>query len=187
MFLPSNSLTAPHLCVWYEVVWKSLQPLMFKGKWNLSVTQRGQGSIPLLTVIMFSLTRYMIMQAASLKKRQHEQWMNENSNEKSVHHWCKGPGTVWGNRLEANCSLYFSLSGLFWISQLISARRHPASPLCPLLLRLAPGIPWGGALCLLICFHHTLPLCSPHGLCLLSLLRERKEKSSNTLKELLME
>lgn len=122
-----------------------------------------------------------------IKKRQHEQWMNENSNEKSVHDWCKGPGTVWGNRLEANCSLYFSLSGLFWLSQLISARRHPASPLCLLLLRLAPGIPWGGALCLLICFHHTLPICSPHGLCLLSLLRERKEKSSNTLKELLIE
>lgn len=86
----------------------------------------------------------------------------------------------WSTRVDADENVWFSLSGLFWLSQLVFAPRHPASPSAPLLRCLAPSVPGSGgaALCLLlVLFHHTLPICSPHGLCLLSLLRERNRET----------
>lgn len=64
----------------------------------------------------------------------------------------------------------YSLSGSLWLSQLVSAPRHPASPFAPLLWRLAPSIPGVGALRLVVFLHHALSVGRPHGFGLLSLL-----------------
>lgn len=82
----------------------------------------------------------------------------------------------------------FSLSGLLWLSQLIFAPRHPASPSALLLWCLAPSIPGGGGAAprlFLVLFHHTLSICSPQGLRLLSLLRERDKSTPMTDKVLI--
>lgn len=82
---------------------------------------------------------------------------------------------------------WLSLLDLLWLSQLIFAPRHCASPSPPLLRCLAPSVLAGGgaAIRLLLVFHHTLSICSPHGLCLLSLLKEKDRSTELTDEKIL--
>lgn len=129
------------------------------------------------------------MQAALHKKA--AQWRVNVciKTENSVQGQWNGPLMAWRTgplewtQMNECIPVWFSLSGLLWLSQLVFAPRHPASPSAPLRWCLAPSVPGGGgaALCLLlVLFHHTLPICSPHGLCLLSLLRERNTSTAMT-------
>lgn len=79
--------------------------------------------------------------------------------------WCECP-LAFGEVQSLSQSCHW------WCSQLISGPGHPAPPFAPVLRRLAPGIPGGCALLLILPPHHTLAVSRPHGFCLLSLLSE---------------
>lgn len=75
---------------------------------------------------------------------------------------------------ESECGSVSSVcSGLFCLSQLVSAPRHPPSALSLLLPRLAPSVPGTFALLLLIPVHLLVHV--PQGFCLLSLLRDTND------------